>query len=458
MSATIDDEGFAAEVRAMLARRAADIPSPADGEVPPLPSGLRFSIDPPHRDRRRGLLLAAAVIVLLLGAVGVVAVNRGDGTRERTGPADAPTRPTGPMPAIGGLPQGITTEDLLPLWTDPPGPDRLPKEEDGDVTNAPLVLHRYLLARLGEIGAGTRSQDVEGYPDWSRAIFRLNGGEGSAESDEMTAYLWWSGEAWSVMAVLSRVVDMTELVVDSERVFGTIYGDGQARIAAVGPQDDRLTIARWQDSLDVVGENDGGDTGLVVDAALPPEPITFLVAPVVVTPDASPDVSEIAFDPRRLAVPGPTTVPTIPDSGSPSEGVEVVGVPVDAPVGVAVQSVLPEGEDLVAAQHRFDGGRLDIVELSTVVDGAGYTISLYRAFTDEEHEGDGTPTGWGRAWSDGVAGYASVTVESDTGVALDIHHEDPERAASHDALLAMAEMLVNDPVVAAVARGADPAG
>jgi hypothetical protein len=464
MSVTVDDT-FEAEVRAMLARRAADIPEPADGVVPALPDGLRFSVETPLPRRgpgRRGALLAAAVIVLLLGAVGVVAVTQGDGTRERTGPADAPSvpaRPTAPFPEIPGLPQGITAEDLLPIWTDPPPGEEPYAKDDGEMSNASSVVFRYLGTRLpSNDGGGARNLPIEGHPDWVEVTFAVRMVTDGPESDEATAYLWWSGESWSVMAVLSSTVTLGELVVDSDRVVGSIYGDGPVRAAALGPQVEDLRVDRWQESLDAVGENAGGDTGIAVDATLPDGPATFLVAPLPVSTDAPPAFSEIAFDPGDLAAPGPTTVPTIPDWGTSGDEVVVVGIPVDAPLAVAVEAALPEGEELDAAQHRsVPRGRMDLVELSSAVDGSGYEVTVFRAFDASEYETPWTPAPWGRFRGGGTVGQTSITAESTDGVAVRVSSVDPDGPASHEFLLALAETLTADPTVAAVAKGADPA-
>jgi hypothetical protein len=88
-----DDAAFEAEIRAMLARRAAGFrpersPVPAPG------------LAPPARTRPRGLgLLAAAAAVLVVG--GAIALLGGDGDRTTTGPSSAP---------------GAAVTELVALW------------------------------------------------------------------------------------------------------------------------------------------------------------------------------------------------------------------------------------------------------------------------------------------------------------------------------------------------------
>ncbi|HEV7722998.1 MAG TPA: hypothetical protein VGO60_17030, partial [Iamia sp.] len=260
MIATLEDD-----VRAMLARRAADVPDD-DGAAVTLPSGLRIPVDERPPSGRTRWLAAAAALVLLLGAVGLLTRVGGDDAGERTGPAEEPTRPVGPAPPIEGLPQGLTSADLLPVWTDSDTDvEPYPK---GDVasslSNAPLAFGRYLRARLPGMGSSMRASEVDGFPDWYRMEGAIQAPEEGGSADETVAYLWWSGRRWTVMAVLSRIQVFSELTIDGRRIEGSVHGDGDRRAAGLGEPRDDLALDRWQDHLTVVGESIGGDVPIAV--------------------------------------------------------------------------------------------------------------------------------------------------------------------------------------------------
>lgn len=457
MTATIEDE-----VRTMLARRAADVPDDGAGPVD-MPTGLRIPVDdrPLDGGRLRRLAIAAAAVVLVLGAVGLVVGTADDDTRERTGPAEEPVRPEGPVPPIEGLPQGITGADLLPVWTDT-------ADADADALtagrrDAGIAFGRYTQARLARgTGSSIRIRDIAGFPGWARARVTWQVGEDGGSTDEAVAHLWWTGERWAVMAVLSVVHDLTGLEVDRERAAGSIYGHGDRRGLGLGARAPGLRIDRWTDDLPVVGESPGGDVAIVVDAPLPDGPTTLLVAPTEASGDPPPSFSELAFDPAGLPSAGPETPPTIGGGGQPLPGTEPVGISVDAPVARAVEALLPAGVELVAAEHRTsDDGEMDEVSFSSVVGGTGWEVTVFRRFDSDEYESMEVPEAelpWGRAWVSGSADRTGATVLSDGGLAVRVANLDPAGPVPHEDVFAVADALVADPTVVAVAQGADPSG
>ncbi len=345
MSAVFEDE-----VRAMLRRRAADIPD-ADGTDagiavvgiadPVVPVGTRTALGTPRRPRWP---VVAAVVVLLLGAVGLVASIRGSGGREDVGPAGPGDLPAGPAPAVPGLPDGLTPDDLLPLWT-PTAADvaAVGPDEPGQPSVAPLYFARYLDDRFGEPGYGNsgRWKAVDGSPGWYRGTFRLTAPDGRDDSPEAEAYLRREREGWSVMAVVSEAYDLTALVVGGSGLDGSVTGtyDGAWAMGA-GPRPSNLRLDTWStDVLPVVAPSLEGGSVSFDDQVMAPGPTTLVATPVEILPGTDPGVAppftELAFE-------WPAEAPSEPAIGLP-QGLSVDDLEplwsdadADGPAGVAV--------------------------------------------------------------------------------------------------------------------------
>jgi len=112
------DAEFEAEVRAMLERRAADVPAtrplagavthPRDERATVVDDAIIVRLDAPLRRGRRRIVLVAAVIALAVGTAGLTILVRGGGTT----PASRPTDVAGAPTAIWPLTDAVS-RDLL---------------------------------------------------------------------------------------------------------------------------------------------------------------------------------------------------------------------------------------------------------------------------------------------------------------------------------------------------------
>lgn len=366
-TATTEDD-LEAQLRAVLARRAATI----DGPAPPLPVAPALAAVVPLRRRRWivGAVAAAAVVVLVAGIV-VVSGDRNDRVRRQV----VATQPTGPA--------GLLPDRSFPLF-----------HVDGDAGPA-AVARAFLLVRLGD---GTEATDralrrdlrlhaQEAGPDGTVVVTWRNAADPRSSTRPVTSVLVRPGAGGSdVVGATIDAVDLSGIRYDVGHLRGRLpgtpgisgYGDGIAAwldrrggspllepdvpVRAGEGEAVGVTIPTGGERFDVP-VTESGDLELTVAASTStpdgPVPIGLAVAGIPAPADpAAPDLSTMSRDqiaewmaqhvPRASDSPAcreagawhmPDHVPfpseVVPNGAAPADDVVQAGVGEDPAAAVA---------------------------------------------------------------------------------------------------------------------------
>ncbi|HEX7134142.1 MAG TPA: hypothetical protein VF228_16315 [Iamia sp.] len=466
MNATIEDE-----VRTMLARRAADVAD--DVATPPLPSGLRIVVDdriptPPGRTR---VLALAAAVVLLLGAAGVlVATREAEGERADTTdepPATAPARPA----HLSLLPLGVdpTVGPVRGLGRPAPTPEEasdafMADTFGGDVApNAPFAGWD-----PGEPAAGFWAAYRPPLVDLDPVAW------GTADANDVTGTVTAreTDAGWYVVAVANEALDLRDVAFDGRRLTGEVRSTSSAplRVIVSTTMGEQLAKSDLTTFASASGPEDR-------PSVLPLDDIDIDAGgqPVVLRVEAGDRPGQVGIDVRVAALatvilpapvgadPGPAPSPSgPPETSAPVTTALATELPIDTPMVAAVEAALPEGVEVVRAERIDTSGSAGEVRL-TAADGeaASYEITVYSPTRSAEGEPyDPFQLPWGHGWlTADEPTVRSFYAEGDDGPGVAVVHLDPGgAAASVFELIAIAEALIADPVVASVAAGGDPAG
>ncbi|HMJ75224.1 MAG TPA: hypothetical protein VK507_04585, partial [Iamia sp.] len=348
---TRPDEAFEGQVRAMLARRAADVPD-RDGTAT-LPTGLLIPIDDrPSAARRRTRWLAVAVIVLVLGGAALVA-RAGDGdTTDTTRTTDGPTTTAPPRPGhLFHLPTGIdpTRGPVLgvapAVATPEQAADALMAATFGeDVTpSAPFGFEGQV---EGEGWAAYRTPfatlDPVAWPD--AVINDLTGTVTARRTDG----------GWQVVAVASAALDLRDVTRTADGLTGEVRATSAAplRVTISTPGGDRLG------TVDLTTRADSGHATSVL--SLDDLELTLGTGPVVLRVEAGDRPGQVGLDGVGVAtlsmvvLPAPAGADDQPAPAATTEpgaaGVDATTasttVPVTASSTPAVVEGLPAGLDV----------------------------------------------------------------------------------------------------------------
>jgi len=334
------------EVRAMLARRAADI---APGSLDPrLPEGVRIALVDGRPVRRAGPArwLTAAAVVAVLAAAGALVLRDDDGrpAEEEAMARATTTEAVGTTEALGttvpkwssstavvpGLPAGIGVAHLLPLWD---------AGADGADLEPVAVADQYLADRIG----ATASAVAPTIPPTDPDLVTVTWAEGSGWTTPLgSVHLERRDGRWQVIAATAP--DIFDLA-------GTRLADGrlQGLMANRGTQQWGLEVGPADLTAPVQGLA-GMVLGVPADCASPCEQDTgiYIAAPELVAAGGSavpvelaPIGEPLAPEPHRLQAvtvrddvgltPGEDPAVTAPAAGTFTEIVFDPTVPPAAP-------------------------------------------------------------------------------------------------------------------------------
>lgn len=484
---------FEDEVRAMLARRAADIPPAEDGVAPVLPVGLRIPIDERPPARRGAWLAVAAAVLVVAGAVGLAVAGGDEGERETaaTTASTASTAATEPLGPPGPEDRPLQLE-ALPEEVNPVAGPILGIGEPAATPEEAMA--GVLGARLGvEVGPAIPYSWLEGaLPDdrWAAywypttAVDARSWPDPDPDARAGSVVARRDDAGWHVVAVTDQALDLRAVHRRGGGLGGAVWATSAAPL--------RVTVATLDGEV-------LGDTALTTAPGADPTGRSVLALddldvdagdqPVVLVVEAGDRPGQIGIDGVRAAalsavvLPAPapaeegdagpttTTAGPPPDTVGPVIGVGHRSLPLDAPIVTRVAALLPAGTSIGHAEHAYvakPGSNDDvIVRESAEGDGPGYSVLVSR--TGQTYSGTATPTPvpWGTVWIGADADEATsaedvtsnVWARSTDGVAVQVlHRSDGGAPVTAEALIAVAERLVADPVVRAVAAGGDPSG
>jgi hypothetical protein len=428
---------FEDEVRAMLARRSADI-DPAALDARPR-DGVRIALVD-ERPIRRGpvrWLTAAAVVAVL--AAGALVLRDGPAAETATAPvtttdATAPGRSSSTA-VIPGLPAGIGVAHLLPLW------DAGAAEADLEPVE---VADRYLADRIG-VTATALATTV---PPTDEDLVTVTWGDGAGWTTPLgSVHLERRDGRWQVIAATAPdTFDLAGARLADGRLQGVVANRGTLRWGAeIGPADltasvgglAGLVLGRSSDCPSSPCEPETGiyiampDLAAAGGSTLPVElaPIGEPLAPVPHRLQAvavRPDVGAIGEeDPQATAVAvfteivvDPTVPPVEPGSDTPSalpEHLASLPLGIDPTVGpvrtIEAWGAVPEAAAEDLAVEAFGG--LDRVTAFTplAIEGAdpdGLWAAQYASVVPLD------PAAWPGDHDDGVRGTVIVR-RTDTG-------------------------------------------
>jgi hypothetical protein len=277
---------------------------------------------------------------------------------------------------------------------------------------------------------------------------------------------------WHVVAVTSRALDLRDVHRRSGGLAGAVWATSAAPLRvtvstldgellaetaltttsatrSVLPLDDVELAADLDDQPVVLAVEAGDRAGQIGIGGVRAAAFSAVALPAV---DGGADASEATT----------TTVGPPPDTARPVIGVGHGPLPLDSPVVARVEAHLPPGARIRKAEHVYvtTAGANDDVVLDGRVDGVGFRVDIAR---NRISPGAATPVDmpWGTVWV-ATADDEQTTVvalSSSDGVGIQISHRDTDGTPeTPEALIAIAEQLVTDPVVVAVAAGRDPTG
>lgn len=463
---------FEDDVRAMLARRAADVPSAGGRAGPPLPTGLRIPVAADPTPRRGAWLAVAAAVLVVVGALGLARAG-GDDRRPETAATTLSTSPsastTEPRPLqLDPLPVGVNPVAGPILGLAPPQatPEAASDAVVGSVLDGgvspdiPYSWEEQALPpdRWASYRYPTVAVDGRAWPDPDR----------DARSGSVVARRDDAG--WHVVAVTSRALDLRDVRRRDGGLAGAVWATSAAPL--------RVTVSTLAGevladaALTTAADTDPGSRSVLRldDIALDGD------EPVVVAVEAGDRPGQIGIDGVRAAAfsavalpadadPAPeastTTVGPPPDTVDAVIGVGHRPLPLDSPVVTSVGATLPPGARILSAEHTYVAkpGSNDDVILHGEAGGAGFRVLIARHEIQPGPD-PSIPLDGGTGWvTTADAERTDVVVRSSDGVGVQVTHVDTDGSPEpSDVLIAIAEALVADPVVRSVAAGGDPAG